>query len=188
MARRRALPFVVCTHPFGADAWRPRARHRGVLLSRRRAALSARTCENRLAVSQLLAGDRSIPGRSPGAARRCGCASPAPAGAAPSRGRDFPGAVPPEEMSRQPCGLSLQFVPPHNASRSALSGRGGGDYNPRAAMSRPLRPISRLYRRQRYSPAARPPPSGNATLQYLFYISILRLHIALRRATFRIRP
>jgi hypothetical protein len=46
-----------------------------------------------LGVSQLLAGDRSIPGRSPDAARRPGFAKPQPAGAAPKRGRDFPGAV-----------------------------------------------------------------------------------------------
>jgi hypothetical protein len=46
-----------------------------------------------LGVSQLLAGDRSIPGRSPDAARRPRFAKPKPAGAAPKRDRDFPGAV-----------------------------------------------------------------------------------------------
>ena len=74
MARRRALPFW-CVH---ASVWRMRG-----ALGRAIAAFFpapgrafSEACSS-LAVSQLLAGDRSVPGRSPGAARRCGFASPA---------------------------------------------------------------------------------------------------------------
>jgi hypothetical protein len=119
MARRRALPVCQCTHPCGK---------RGALGRAIAALVGAGPRFQRgvsLGVSQLLAGGHSTPGRSPGAARRRRFARPQPAGAAPRRSRGSP-LRRPTERTRRNLRPIPRFVPPHNASRSALSGRGDG--------------------------------------------------------------
>ena len=104
------------------DAGRHASRRSTAAFSfRRRAALSTgggwALGSSPPAVSQLLAGDRSAPGRSPDAARVRALRG-TPAGAAPAEARDFPRRRPPKKKSLF-SGLSFGSSRLHDASRSA---------------------------------------------------------------------
>jgi hypothetical protein len=82
------------------------------------------------AVSELLAGGHSAPGRSPGAARERGERSPAPAGAAPAVNR-FPGSQPAKNLAPDLRRRPFRVAPPSKRlAKTPLKEQGKGTMQP----------------------------------------------------------